>query len=45
MSSESRMLDHEGERMGDDKAQVISMEIGIWTRVEEIIEDEGFKKF
>ena len=39
------MLDHEGERMGDDKAQGLSMETGIWTKVEEIIGDEGFKKF
>ena len=31
--------------MGDGKAQGMSMEIGIWTRVEEIIRDEGFKKF
>ena len=34
------MLDDEGERTGDDKAQVMSMEIGIWTRVEEVIEDD-----
>lgn len=42
--SRSRMLDFEGETVTrDDKVQRVSMEIGIWSKME-IIGEEGLKK-
>lgn len=44
MLSKNRMLDFEGETVtGDDKVQGVIMNIGIWSGVEEITGDEGFR--